>query len=54
MRLEFGSGWMLPSAVDEDVTVLACDIVTLSDYEPLDQCLERFVLCQPASESVQF
>jgi hypothetical protein len=36
-HLEFGSGWMLPPAVNADVMILAGDIVTLRDYEPLDQ-----------------
>jgi hypothetical protein len=36
LHLEFGSGWMLPPAVNGDVMILAGDIVTLKDYEPLD------------------
>jgi hypothetical protein len=29
LHLEFGSGWMLPAAVNGDVMILAGDIVTL-------------------------
>jgi hypothetical protein len=42
LHLEFGSGWMLPPAVNGDVMILAGDIVTLSDYEPLDQILREW------------
>jgi hypothetical protein len=42
LHLEFGSGWMLPPAVNGDVMILAGDIVTLSDYEPLDQILRKW------------
>jgi len=42
LHLEFGSGWMLPPAVHEDVMILAGDIVTLRDYEPLDQILRKW------------
>jgi hypothetical protein len=31
LHLEFGSGWMLPPAVNGDVMILAGDIVTLRD-----------------------
>lgn len=37
LHLEFGSGWMLPSAANGDVMILAGDIVTLMDYAPLDR-----------------
>jgi hypothetical protein len=37
LHLEFGSGWTLPPAV-----TLAGDIVTLRDYEPLDQILRKW------------
>jgi predicted phosphodiesterase len=39
LHLEFGSGWMLPPAVQGDVMILAGDIVTPMDYDPLDQIL---------------
>jgi len=39
---EFGSGWMLPPTVNGDVMILAGDIVTLRDYEPLDQILRKW------------
>ena len=42
LHLEFGSGWMLPPAVNGDVMILAGDIVTLRDYEPLDQILQKW------------
>jgi predicted MPP superfamily phosphohydrolase len=42
LHLEFGSGWMLPPAVYGDVMILAGDIVTLRDYEPLDQILRKW------------
>ena len=42
LHLEFGSGWMLAPAVSGDVMILAGDIVTLRDYEPLDQILRMW------------
>ena len=42
LHLEFGSGWTLPAAVNGDVMILAGDIVTLRDYEPLDQILRKW------------
>jgi predicted phosphodiesterase len=42
LHLEFGSGWMLPPAVNGDVMILAGDIVTLKDYEPLDKILRKW------------
>jgi len=42
LHLEFGSGWMLPPAVNGDVMILAGDIVTLRDYDPLDQLLQKW------------
>jgi predicted MPP superfamily phosphohydrolase len=42
LHLEFGSGWMLRLAVNGDVMILAGDIVTLRDYEPLDQILRKW------------
>ncbi len=33
---------MLPPAVNGDVMILAGDIVTLRDYEPLDQILRKW------------
>jgi hypothetical protein len=41
LHLEFGSGWMLPPAVNGDVMIMAGDIVTLNDCEPLDQILRE-------------
>jgi len=42
LHLEFGSGWMLPPTVNGDVMILAGDIITLRDYEPLDQILRKW------------
>jgi len=42
LHLEFGSGWLLPPAVHRHVMILAGDIVTLRDYEPLDQILRKW------------
>ncbi len=42
LHLEFGSGWMLPPDDNGDVMILAGDIVTLRDYEPLDQILRKW------------
>jgi hypothetical protein len=42
LHLEFGSGWMLPPDANGDVMILAGDIVTLRDYEPLDQILRKW------------
>ena len=42
LHLEFGSGWMLPPDANADVMILAGDIVTLRDYEPLDQILRKW------------
>ena len=42
LHLEFGSGWMLPPDVNGDVMILAGDIVTLRDYEPLDKILRKW------------
>jgi Calcineurin-like phosphoesterase len=42
LHLEFGSGWMLPPALNGDVMIMAGDIVTLKDYEPLDQILRKW------------
>jgi predicted phosphodiesterase len=42
LHLEFGSGWMLPPAVNGDVMILAGDIVTLRDYELLDKILRKW------------
>jgi len=41
LHLEFSSG-MLPPAVNGDVMILAGDIVTLKDCEPLDQILRKW------------
>jgi hypothetical protein len=40
-HLELGSGWMLPPNANGDVMILEGDIVTLKDYEPLDQILRK-------------
>ncbi len=42
LHLEFGSGWSLPPEVDGDLMILAGDIITLPDYEPLGQILQRW------------
>jgi len=42
LHLEFGSGWTLPPAVNGDVMILAGDIITISEYEPLDQILRKW------------
>ena len=42
LHLEFGSGWMLPPAANGDVMILAGYIVTLRDYEPLNQILRKW------------
>lgn len=40
LHLEFGSGWRLPPEADGDVLVLAGDIVTFNDYEPLKRLVD--------------
>jgi len=42
LHLEFGSGWTLPEKANGDVMILAGDIITLADYGPLDQILQRW------------
>jgi predicted phosphodiesterase len=42
LHLEFGSGWSLPPEADGDLMILAGDIITLRDYEPLGQMLQRW------------
>ena len=42
VHLEFGSGWSLPPEADGDLMILAGDIITLRDYEPLGQILQRW------------
>ena len=42
LHLEFGSGGMLPLDANGDVMILAGDIVTLRDYEPLDKILRKW------------
>ena len=42
LHLEFSSGWILPPALNGDVMILSGDIVTLRDYEPLDQILRKW------------
>ena len=48
LHLEFGSGWMLPPDGNGDVhDHCAGDIVTLRDYEPLDQILRKWKKTSP-------
>jgi Calcineurin-like phosphoesterase len=42
LHLEFGSGWMLPPDANGDVMILAGDIITLRDCDPLDQLLQKW------------
>ncbi len=42
LHLEFGSDWMLPPDANGDVMILAGDIITLRDYDPLDQLLQKW------------
>jgi predicted phosphodiesterase len=42
LHLEFGSGWMLPPDANGDVMILAGDLITLRDYEPLDRFLQKW------------
>jgi predicted phosphodiesterase len=42
LHLEFGSGWDVPSDVCGDIMVLAGDIITLQDYQPLDRLLRNW------------
>jgi predicted phosphodiesterase len=42
LHLEFGSGWMLPPDANGDVMILAGDIITLRDYDPLNQLLRNW------------
>jgi hypothetical protein len=42
LHLEFGSGWILPPDASGDVMIVAGDIATLTDYEPLDQILRKW------------
>jgi len=42
LHLEFGSGWMLPPNANGDAMILAGDIITLRDYDPLDQLLQKW------------
>lgn len=42
LHLEFGSGWMLPPDASGDVMILAGDIITLRDYDPLDRLLQKW------------
>ena len=42
LHLEFGSGWTLPPAANGDVMILAGDIITFRDYDPLDQLLRKW------------
>src|SRR5260370_22736970 len=41
LHLEFGSGWMLPPDANGDGMILAGDIITIRDYDPLDQLLRK-------------
>jgi predicted phosphodiesterase len=40
LHLGFGSGWTLPPEASGDLSILAGDITTLEDYNPLDKILE--------------
>jgi Icc-related predicted phosphoesterase len=42
LHLEFGGGWTLPAELDGDVMILAGDIITFTDYGPLDRILKRW------------
>jgi predicted phosphodiesterase len=42
LHLEFGSGWTLPKEARGDVLILAGDIITLRNYDPLDQLLKKW------------
>jgi predicted phosphodiesterase len=42
LHLEFGSGWILPPDANGDVMILAGDLITLSDYDPLDKILRKW------------
>ena len=42
LHLEFGSGWMLPRDANGDVMILAGDIITFGDYNPLHQLLRKW------------
>jgi hypothetical protein len=42
LHLEFGSGWILPPNANGDLMILAGDIVTLKDCEPLAQLLQKW------------
>lgn len=42
LHLEFGSGWILSPAANRDVMILAGDIITFGDYDPLDQLLRKW------------
>jgi predicted phosphodiesterase len=42
LHLEFGHAWTLPPEADGDVMVLAGDIVTLKNYNPLDHLLQHW------------
>lgn len=40
LHLEFGSGWILPPEAAGDLMILAGDIITLKNYDPLDRLLQ--------------
>ena len=42
LHLEFGSGWTLPPEANGDVMILAGDIITLKNYDPLDRLLQKW------------
>jgi predicted phosphodiesterase len=42
LHLEFGSDWMLPPDAKGDVMILAGDIITLGEYDPLDRLLQKW------------
>ncbi len=40
LHLEFGSGFFLPEKTDADILILAGDIITFGNYEPLEHFLQ--------------
>lgn len=40
LHLEFGSGWLPPPGIAGDVMILAGDIISLKNYDPLDRLLK--------------
>lgn len=42
LHLEFGSGWLPSRDIDGDLMILAGDIITFKNYEPLDRLLKSW------------